>query len=118
MNPRSNNSDTLDQAAKSIQAIKRHRKQRYAKFRDMAREEEANNVRDMWSKNGGEEVVCPVCSQTVRGDQDVLDAHVDACLANESRRLDDERQREQEQEEIWEEGDEGHAGHVGNLRGP
>lgn len=70
------------------------------------------------------EIVCPVCLTTVRGDQDVLDAHVDACLANESRRIEEERNRELVQrraqdEETWEEvlDIEGNAGHVGNVRG-
>ncbi|KAG6882509.1 hypothetical protein C0992_011462, partial [Termitomyces sp. T32_za158] len=54
---------------------------------------------------------------------DVLDAHVDACLANESRRLEEERLRVLEQEaageEVWEESlhVDGAAGHVGNVRG-
>jgi hypothetical protein len=39
-------------------------------------------------------VTCPVCSQLVRGDRDVVDAHVDACLAYESRRAQVERERE------------------------
>lgn len=125
MNPRSNNpTDSLEQAVKSIQTIKRHRKQRQAKFREMAREEEeGSNVRDRWLSRGqGEEVVCPVCSQTVRGDQDVLDAHVDACLANESQRLEEERIRQQElqraseEDIVWDEDVEG-GGHVGDVRG-
>lgn len=91
----------------------------------MAREEEeGSSVRDRWPSRGqGEEVVCPVCSQTVRGDQDVLDAHVDACLANESRRLEEERiwqqelRRASEDDIIWDEDVEGGAGHVGDVRG-
>ncbi|KAG6875436.1 hypothetical protein C0992_003842, partial [Termitomyces sp. T32_za158] len=53
---------------------------------------------------------------------DVLDAHVDACLANESRRLEEERLRVLEQEaaeeEVWEESlhVDGAAGHVGSVR--
>lgn len=78
-------------------------------------------------RTGGGETVCPVCGTSVRGDQDVLEAHVDACLANESIH----RQREQEQEAAlvrarsrtasdWDDGPvngDGAAGHVGDVRG-
>jgi hypothetical protein len=126
MNPRNTNpSDTLEQAAKSIQTIKRHRKQRHAKYREMAREdEERSSIQDRWSSRGrGEEIICPVCSQTVRGDQDVVGAHVDACIANESRRLEEGRQREQERQrasegdDIWQQTVEGGVGHIGDVRG-
>ena len=66
------------------------------------------------------EISCPVCLTTVSGDQDVVDAHVDACLANESRMLEEGRlRREQEQaaaqeQEEWEAVDETI---VGNVRG-
>jgi hypothetical protein len=71
----------------------------------------------------GEEIVCPICLVTVRGDQDVLDAHIDACLADERRRLDEqmlhevELQRANEQEDWDETYSEGAVGHVGNVRG-
>lgn len=32
------------------------------------------------SMGGGGETVCPVCLETVFGDPDVVEAHVDACL--------------------------------------
>ncbi|KAG6910988.1 hypothetical protein DXG01_006042 [Tephrocybe rancida] len=110
--------NTLQEAGKTIQTIKRHRKQRHTKFREMGREEVKGKENLSW----GEEIVCPVCMITVRGDQDVLDAHVDACLADESRRLEEERHRMLEQraaEEVWEESfnADGAAGHVGNVRG-
>jgi hypothetical protein len=31
---------------------------------------------------GGGEIVCPVCLETVFGDPDVTEAHVDACLVH------------------------------------
>ncbi|GLB34070.1 putative E3 ubiquitin-protein ligase RNF220 [Lyophyllum shimeji] len=121
MNPGGSNG-VLQQAGKTIQTIKRHRKQRHAKFREMTREEEELNGRVHRARSIGEEIVCPVCLGTVRGDQDVVDAHVDACLANENRRLDEERQRALEQQriaegEVWEDPPDGAAGHVGNVRG-
>jgi hypothetical protein len=76
--------DTLERCSKTIQIIKRHRKQRYMKMREMTRDDDDEN-RIAWAGTGGE-TVCPVCLQTVRGDQDVMEAHVDACLAHESSR--------------------------------
>ncbi|KAG5648834.1 hypothetical protein DXG03_000183 [Asterophora parasitica] len=124
MNPGGGSNDLLHQAGKTIQNIKRHRKQRHAKFRDMAREEEESNGRDHRAHSTAEEIVCPVCMVLVRGDQDVLNAHVDACLADEGRRSEEERQRTLEQrraveDDMWEEAfaADGAAGHVGNVRG-
>ncbi|KAG6854341.1 hypothetical protein C0991_007846 [Blastosporella zonata] len=115
---KSGKGDTLQEAGKTIQTIKRHRKQRHSKLREMGREEERGRENLSW----GEEIICPVCMVTVRGDQDVLDAHVDACLANESRRLEEERQLTLEEraaeDEVWEGSyADGAAGHVGNVRG-
>ncbi|KAL1735856.1 hypothetical protein EV714DRAFT_279875 [Schizophyllum commune] len=115
-------SDPLYQGEKAIQSIRRRRKQRHAKLKDMVREEDedARPVRSMTA--GRNEIVCPVCSTAVHGDQDVLDAHVDACVANESRRIEEERQRELAQraaeEAVWQDtGDAEHIGHVGDVRG-
>lgn len=111
--------DSMEQACKTIQIIKRHRKQRHAKLKEIAREEEG--YRGAWSRSvAGGRIVCPVCSLEVCGDQDVLDAHVDSCLANETSRLEEVRQRELQQqrdmeEDIWDELETG--GHVGNVRG-
>lgn len=123
---RPNNTDTLEQAGKAIHLIKRRRKTRHAKLREMAKEEEEGyRGRDAWSREiGGGEIVCPVCAATVKGDQDVLDAHVDACLANEGLRMEEERQRELELRRVSEEGAweevldvDGTGGHVGDVRG-
>ncbi|TRM68228.1 hypothetical protein BD626DRAFT_481131 [Schizophyllum amplum] len=116
--------DIAYQGEKTIQTIKRRRKQRHGKLKDMAREadEDARPARSMTV--GRNEIVCPVCSANVQGDQDVLDAHVDACVANESRKLEDERQRElarrSAEEPVWQlqdTGDDEHLGHVGDVRG-
>ncbi|KAF5393075.1 hypothetical protein D9757_001226 [Collybiopsis confluens] len=80
--------------SKAIQSIKRNRKNRHAKLRDMAREDDENFVSSrlrITSSRG--EIVCPVCLATVQGDEDVQDAHVEACIANESQRLEEERER-------------------------
>ena len=116
--------DSVEQSGKTIQAVKRRRKQRHSKLKEMAREEEEGSSKDSWSRSfTGETIVCPVCLATVRGDQDVVDAHVDSCLANESRRMEEVRTREfhhlQAMEEVWEDGEEeqGHPGHIGTVRG-
>lgn len=87
----------------------------------MSKEEEEGTVRDTWFT--GLEVVCPVCSTTLRGDQDVVNAHVDACVAHESLRLEDVRQRALQyhraiEDAAWNDGDDENFGnYVGNLRG-
>lgn len=118
INPR-NSSDLSEQVDKTLQTIKRHRKQRHTKLREMAREEEEGYLeRHSWSRRTAGEVTCPICSATIRGDQDVLDAHVDSCVANENRRLEEEKQQRALEEEVWENIDsEGNGGYVGNVRG-
>ena len=88
LNPRS---DTLDATPKLIQAIKLHRRKRHAKLRELTRDEEEGRVRAAWAQGNAEAVGCPVCGQSVRGDRDVVEAHVDACVAHEGRRLEEER---------------------------
>lgn len=105
-----------------MQSIKRRRKHRHAKLRDLAREDEEGLYgRDIRSLSS-EEIVCPVCLATVRGDRDVLDAHIDACLADERRRLDEQMLRDLELQasegEVWDETySEDAAGHIGSVRG-
>jgi hypothetical protein len=97
LNSRPAVADTLEQTAKTIQTINRHRKQRHAKLRELARgEEEGGKLR--WDTN---EIVCPVCSQTVRGDEDVIEAHVDTCIAHQTNRAQEETERAN-QEDAWE----------------
>ncbi|KAF5363313.1 hypothetical protein D9756_000208 [Leucocoprinus leucothites] len=124
-------SATNEQVTKTVQTIQRHRKQRHARFKEMAREEEEGySERSRWARRTeatSDEVMCPVCSRGVRGDQEVIDAHVNSCLADESRRLEEERARRVAQESIVVDDDwggdydvvlpDGAAGHVGNVRG-
>lgn len=66
-------------------------------------EEDGRHVRAYWANgnvDGSEGTVCPVCGQVVRGDRDIIEAHVDSCLTHESRRLEEEQRREAEG---WEE---------------
>ncbi|KAI6034492.1 hypothetical protein PISMIDRAFT_672636 [Pisolithus microcarpus 441] len=71
---------------RTIAHITRRRRARQTRLRELAREEAAYLAR--------EDIGCPVCGQNVRGDRDVVEAHVDACLAYESRRAEIEQRRE------------------------
>ncbi|PCH40844.1 hypothetical protein WOLCODRAFT_71360, partial [Wolfiporia cocos MD-104 SS10] len=72
---------TLDEVDRLIRSLKGRRKQRYAKLRDLMREDEDEG---WWGNrhDAHEGTTCPVCGQTVRGDVDVIEAHVDSCLAH------------------------------------
>jgi hypothetical protein len=125
-------STTDEQLTKTIQIIQRHRKQRHTRFKEMAREEEEGySERSRWARRTDattNEVICPVCSQGIRGDQEVIDAHVDTCLAEESRRLEEVSVRRTAQDSVVVDVDDwsdmldsvppdGAVGHVGNVRG-
>lgn len=115
--PRTAKTETVDRTTRTLQAIKRNRKQRHAKLKEMLNENEDGD----WARGlVGGQMVCPVCSQTVRGDQDVLEAHVDSCVTNEELRLAEQAQqealqRQYDDEARWEE--DAHGNYVGNLRG-
>ncbi len=65
--------DSVAQSTKTIQSVKRHRKQRHIKLKELAKDDEEINIRDSWlARFTGEEITCPVCSTIVRGDQDVV----------------------------------------------
>ena len=56
-----------------------------------------------WAGNG-EGTFCPVCLKIIPGDPDVVEAHVDACLAHETRLQEEREQQERLREENpWEE---------------
>ncbi|KAF8639938.1 hypothetical protein AX17_001188 [Amanita inopinata Kibby_2008] len=119
-------SDTLEQASKGIQTIKRHRKQRHARLRELTREldDEGTSSGVGLSRNSlvhglaAGEIQCPVCQTTVPGDEDVLEAHIDACLADHGRRIEEEHLRMIEGRRIWESMEvAGGVGHVGDVTG-
>lgn len=82
----------------AIGYITRRRKARHIRLKELAKEDEIWLARrgagDVDTEGEPEGIACPVCSQPVRGDRDVVEAHVDACLAHESRRAEVEWQRE------------------------
>ena len=57
----------------------------------MTREDEEAEGR--WAASLGSGTACPVCLKLIPGDTDVVEAHVDACLAHEAR-VQEERERE------------------------
>lgn len=72
--------DVTVRAEKVIKIVKRRRKQRYHRLREMVQghDDDAGNI---GGRCGGE-IVCPVCLETVFGDPGVTEAHVDACLVH------------------------------------
>lgn len=72
---------TLEQITKSIRTLKNRRKQRHAQLRELMRDDE--DV-PWWGRGHNEAggTPCPVCGQNVPGDEDVVEAHVDSCLAH------------------------------------
>ena len=109
---RSHANDTVNQAAKVIQTIKRHRKQRHTRLRDLTRDfdDEATTAsgsgssRDVLGRR--EPMECPVCMKAIHGDEDVLGAHIDSCLADQARRT-----------EVGTTEDAEVVGHVGDVMG-
>ncbi|RDX53859.1 hypothetical protein OH76DRAFT_1453623 [Lentinus brumalis] len=84
---------TLEDTMKTLRTLKRHRKQRHAKLRELTREDEDApwwGGRSRAEAMEGDGMVCPVCSKFVRGDVDVVEAHVDSCLAYERLRHEEE----------------------------
>jgi hypothetical protein len=120
--PRTVRADATDPTVKTLQAIKRHRRQRHAKLKELIKEgDEDEPRRSNWARGlVGGQMDCPICSQTIRGDQGVLEAHVDSCVANEELRIAEQAQQEAlqkqyEEEAQWEDTSNGH--YVGDLRG-
>ncbi|KAI0638411.1 hypothetical protein C8Q77DRAFT_1215222 [Trametes polyzona] len=76
---------TLEETMKTLRMLKRHRKQRHQKLRELTREDEDEEWwggRHRGGSEEGEGTLCPVCGKMVRGDVDVVEAHVDSCLAH------------------------------------
>ena len=84
---------SLEETMKVVRTLKRHRKQRHAKLRELTREDEDGawwGGRSHGDTLEGDGMACPVCSKFVRGDVDVVEAHVDSCLAYEKMRHEEE----------------------------
>ncbi|KAJ6539656.1 hypothetical protein B0H19DRAFT_1180001 [Mycena capillaripes] len=124
----------LTETAQTITSIKRHRKARHTKLKELVRADtdegggSSSRVRETWRRGAGAggEVVCPVCLVTVRGDEDVIEAHVDACLVDQTRRLEEARQaaiaeqrrrRDEDRDQDMDLGGMLGPGHVGSVQG-
>ncbi|KAI0321981.1 hypothetical protein OF83DRAFT_1161512 [Amylostereum chailletii] len=78
--PRSSPSLPSNRLTKTIHTIQKRRRQRHVALRDVTRDEDEPTQRK--GKGRAQNVeTCPVCLQTIPGDPDVVNAHVDACLA-------------------------------------
>ncbi|KAI0650508.1 hypothetical protein C8Q79DRAFT_900784 [Trametes meyenii] len=75
---------SIEDIDKTIRMLKRHRKRRHQTLRELTREDEDAEWwggRHRGDAGDGEGTVCPVCGNMVLGDVDVVEAHVDSCLA-------------------------------------
>lgn len=76
----STSQDAATRTEKVIKTVKRRRKQRHHRLREMIQGYDDDARED--GRSCGSEIVCPVCLETVFGDPDVTEAHVDACLVH------------------------------------
>ena len=86
----------VEETERTIKLIQRHRKKRHAKLKELIMQDDDERLEVTMT---GNETICPVCLSTVRGDQDIIEAHVDACIANESRLLAEAEQRERQEQD-------------------
>ena len=121
LNQRVGLGDTLSLSSKTIQVVRRHRKQRHTRLRELTRDEEDEGTSHAGFAGRDGAPVCPVCLRRVPGDQDMVEAHIDACLAHESLRVAQEESERASQEDALEDidigGDSVLLGDPANLRG-
>ena len=97
--------DSVDHADKAVKSIKRNRKQRHTKLKEMIANDDDDRPEPLVQ---GNQVICPVCSTAVHGDEDFINAHVNSCVSNaarmqsEAEERDLRRQREEEDVDPWE----------------
>ena len=77
--PDSTSKDTTARTEKMIKTVKRRRKQRFRRLREMIQSSN-DDSQNLNGREGG--FVCPVCLERLFGDPDVTEAHVDACLVH------------------------------------
>ncbi|KAI0776220.1 hypothetical protein BD413DRAFT_527332 [Trametes elegans] len=95
----------LEETNKTLRMLKRRRKARHQKLRELAREDEEA---EWWGgRHGaeGEGTACPVCGKLVPGDVDVVEAHVDSCLAYARLTTEEEERRLSRRESAEVDGD-------------
>ncbi|KAF8580611.1 hypothetical protein K439DRAFT_297274 [Ramaria rubella] len=70
--------DLLAQVSKTLKLVHRHRRERHIRLKELSKAD-LENDECVVSAEGR---ACPVCQTVVSGDSDVVEAHVDACLAH------------------------------------
>ncbi|KAL5507893.1 hypothetical protein ACEPAH_5511 [Sanghuangporus vaninii] len=85
--------NTVEQIEKTLKLLNRNRKHRNARLKEIIAQDEDERPHAK-NANRGNELTCPICLTVVRGDPDVIDAHVDACVANASRLQAEAEERE------------------------
>ncbi|KAF8521849.1 hypothetical protein JB92DRAFT_3087609 [Gautieria morchelliformis] len=70
--------DLLAKVSKTLKLVQRHRRDRHVRLKELSKAD----LEDDDGSVGTEKRVCPVCQTVVSGDADVVEAHVDACLAH------------------------------------
>jgi E3 ubiquitin-protein ligase RNF220 len=70
--------DLLAKVSKALKLVQRHRRDRHVRLKELSKADLENDDGFV----GTEKRVCPVCQTAVSGDADVVEAHVDACLAH------------------------------------
>lgn len=82
--------NSIDQVEKTVKLIQRKRKGRHAKLKELI----ALDDEDRHSMVTGEDATCPICLQVIRGDMEMVEAHVDSCVMNASRIQAESEERE------------------------
>ncbi|KAH8830268.1 hypothetical protein DL96DRAFT_1525614 [Flagelloscypha sp. PMI_526] len=113
-------SSRSDDAMKMLQDIKRRRKQRGTKLKEIALQAEDDPPPNAQrrGRNSIENIVCPVCSQNVSGTDEQVEEHIDMCLmtaaSHAAQEMEQAGQEQQHQQQL-EDGDGG--AFVGDLQG-
>ncbi|KAF8524705.1 hypothetical protein BU17DRAFT_74761 [Hysterangium stoloniferum] len=78
--PGTSKTSAVAQVSKTLKLVQRHRRERHIKLKEMSR---ADLEIDQHIPTA-ERRVCPVCQIAVNGENDIVEAHIDACLAHAS----------------------------------
>ncbi|THH05621.1 hypothetical protein EW145_g4660 [Phellinidium pouzarii] len=117
--------DTIAQVEKTLKLLRRNRKSRIAKLKEIIAQDEDEQPGLAIT---GNEITCPVCLTKVRGDEDLIETHVNTCLANSARLQAEAEEQERRKREVQMRGDtwseievDGdvrlHLNHINGLRG-
>lgn len=88
---------SVDQLEKTLKLLQRRRKSRNARLKELITQDDDIHG-DSYMKRRG--TTCPICLTLVSGDEDVIEAHVNACIANASRLQLEAEERERRVSEL------------------